>query len=459
MIRDYKDNPTMQSLCREYRANNQIEPEMYKRYRVKRGLRNADGTGVMAGLTRICNVHGYLIDDGEKIPDEGRLTYRGYDINDIVNGCIQENRFGFEEVVWLLLFGRLPTREQLDGFCRLLYENRELPEYFVEDMIMKAPSRNIMNKLGRGVLALYSYDDNPDDPSLENNMRQSIQLVAQLPTIMTYAYQTKRRHYDRQSMFLHPMDSNHHTAESILNALRPDRQFTDEEAKLLDLCMMIHAEHGGGNNSTFAARVLSSSGTDIYSAMAGAIGSLKGPRHGGANHRVMMMMDDLMAHVSNWESDDEVASYLERIVRREVGDHSGLIYGIGHAVYTLSDPRATILKQKAYALAQGTEMEPKFRLFQRVEKLAPEVFYRTKGDAKIVSANVDFYSGLVYQMLGIPSDLFTPMFAVSRIAGWCAHRMEEMLTGGRIMRPAYRSVVAPAEYVPINARHQEHERG
>ena len=283
-------------------------------------------------------------------------------------------------------------------------------------------------------------------------MRQSIQLVAQLPTIMAYAYQTKRRHFDHESMFLHPIDPRHHTAESILNALRPDRKFTDEEAKLLDLCMMIHAEHGGGNNSTFTARVLSSSGTDIYSTIAGAIGSLKGPKHGGANHRVMMMMEDLMDHVENWESDDEVASYLERIVRREVGDHSGLIYGIGHAVYTLSDPRATILKEKASALAEGTEMEAKFRLFQRVERLAPEVFYRTKGDAKVVCANVDFYSGLVYQMLGIPADLFTPLFAVSRIAGWCAHRMEEMMTGGRIMRPAYRAVAPGAEYVPLENR-------
>lgn len=447
-----KENLTLQDLCREYRANNQIKPEMYKKYRVKRGLRNEDGTGVMAGLTRICNVHGYLIDDGEKIPDQGRLTYRGYDLNDIVNSCLQENRFGFEEVVWLLLFGKLPTRDQLEEFGQLLFENRELPEYFVEDMIMKAPSRNIMNKLGRAVLVLYSYDDNPDDPSLENNMRQSIQLVAQLPTIMTYAYQTKRRHFDHESMFLHPIDPRHHTAESILNALRPDRKFTDEEAKLLDLCMMIHAEHGGGNNSTFTARVLSSSGTDIYSTIAGAIGSLKGPKHGGANHRVMMMMEDLMDHVENWESDDEVASYLERIVRREVGDHSGLIYGIGHAVYTLSDPRATILKEKASALAEGTEMEAKFRLFQRVERLAPEVFYRTKGDAKVVCANVDFYSGLVYQMLGIPADLFTPLFAVSRIAGWCAHRMEEMMTGGRIMRPAYRAVAPGAEYVPLENR-------
>lgn len=296
------------ALCEEFRANNQIPPEKFDLYQVKRGLRNPDGTGVMAGLTLICNVHGYLIDDAERIPDKGILTYRGINVEDIVEGCRRENRFGFEEVAWLLLFGKQPTRSQLEGFSKLLNSCRELPEYFAEDMIIKAPSRNIMNKLGRSVLALYSYDDNPDDPSLENNMRQAIQLIARLPTIMTYAYQVKRRHFDRQSMFFHPLDPNHSTAEAILNAIRPDRVFTDEEAKLLDLCMILHAEHGGGNNSTFTTRVLSSTGTDIYSAISAAIGSLKGPRHGGANHRVMMMMDDLMGHVktgratTKWEA-------------------------------------------------------------------------------------------------------------------------------------------------------------
>ena len=319
-------------------------------------------------------------------------------------------------------------------------------------MIIKAPSRNIMNKLGRSVLALYSYDDNPDDPSLENNMRQAIQLIARLPTIMTYAYQVKRRHFDRQSMFFHPLDPNHSTAEAILNAIRPDRVFTDEEAKLLDLCMILHAEHGGGNNSTFTTRVLSSTGTDIYSAISAAIGSLKGPRHGGANHRVMMMMDDLMGHVKNWESDDEVGSYLEKIVRKEAGDRSGLIYGMGHAVYTLSDPRAVILKENARKMAEEHGMLRKFELFERVEKLSPDVFAKVKNDRKVISANVDFYSGLVYEMLGIPSDLYTPMFAVSRIAGWCAHRIEEMETCGRIMRPAYRSLTHEKQYIPIDER-------
>jgi citrate synthase len=444
----------LETLCDEFRANNRIAPENFDLYQVKRGLRNPDGTGVMAGLTLICNVHGYLIDDGERVPDVGKLTYRGIDINDIVNGCAAENRFGYEEVAWLLLFGKQPTRSQLENFRRVLSGYRELPEYFAEDMIIKAPSKNVMNKLARSVLALYSYDGNPDDPSLENNMRQAIQLIARLPTIMTYAYQVKRRHFDKQSMYFHPIDPEQSTAESILNAIRPDRVFTDEEAKLLDICLMLHAEHGGGNNSTFTARVLSSTGTDIYSAVSAAIGSLKGPRHGGANHRVMMMMDDLMEHVKDWEDEDEVCRYLEKILHGEAGDHSGLIYGVGHAVYTLSDPRAVILKEKAAALAKEKNMEKKFELFKRVERLSPRVFAKVTGKTKVISANVDFYSGLVYEMLGIPSDLYTPLFAISRIAGWCAHRIEEMETCGRIMRPAYRSLSKSVPYVPIDRREE-----
>lgn len=442
----------LKSLCDEYRANNRISPDKFDLYNVKRGLRNPDGTGVLAGLTLICNVHGYLIADSERVPDKGKLTYRGIDLNDIVDGCVRENRFGYEEVAWLLLFGKQPTRGQLDRFCKVLNSYRELPEYFAEDMIIKAPSRNVMNKLARSVLALYSYDDNPDDPSLENNMRQSIQLIARLPTVMTYAYQVKRRHFDKKSMYFHPIDPTQSTAESILNAIRPDRVFTDEEAKLLDICMMIHAEHGGGNNSTFTTRVLSSTGTDIYSTIAAAIGSLKGPRHGGANHRVMMMMRELMANVKDWEDEDEVSAYLEKILRGEACDHTGLIYGIGHAVYTLSDPRAVILKKRAAKLAQERGMLDEFRLFERVEKLAPRVFAKVTGKKKVMCANVDFYSGLVYKMLNIPPDLYTPLFAVSRIAGWCAHRMEEMTTCGRIIRPAYRSLTKNVPYVPIGER-------
>ncbi|MBE6830597.1 MAG: citrate synthase, partial [Ruminococcaceae bacterium] len=312
--------------------------------------------------------------------------------------------------------------------------------------------KNIMNKLARSVLALYSYDDNPDDTSLQNNMRQAIQLIARMPTIMTYAYQVKRRHFDKQSMYFHPIDPSHSTAQAILNAIRPDRMFTDEEAKLLDLCLILHAEHGGGNNSTFTARVLSSTGTDIYSSIAAAIGSLKGPKHGGANHRVMMMMNEIMENVHNWEDETELGNYLEKIVRGEACDRSGLIYGMGHAVYTLSDPRAVILKTKARKMAEERDMLQKFELFERVEKLAPAAFSKVKGEMKVISANVDFYSGLVYEMLGIPSDLFTPLFAISRIAGWCAHRIEEMETCGRIMRPAYRSLSKSKPYISLDKR-------
>ena len=386
-------------LCEEFRKNNHIEPAQFEQYQVKRGLRNPDGTGVMAGLTHICNVHGYLIADGEKIPDEGRLTYRGINVKDIVDGCTRENRFGYEEVAWLLLFGTQPTREQLEKFNRILSSYRELPEYFAEDMIIKAPSKDIMNKLGRSVLALYSYDSNPDETSLENIMRQSISLIARMPTIMTYAYQVKRRHYDKKSMYFHPIKPEHSTAESILRSIRPDKKFNDEEAKLLDLLMIIHAEHGGGNNSTFTTRVLSSSGTDTYAAISAAIGSLKGPKHGGANHRVMQMMECVKEKVKDWKDEDEVEAFLEKIVRKEEGDHSGLIYGQGHAIYTLSDPRAVILKTHAQRLAKEKGMDDEFALYQLVEKLAPKAFLNVKGDKKLISDNVDFYSVLVYKMM------------------------------------------------------------
>ena len=447
-----ENSTTIQDLCEEYRQNNQITRAEYEKNRVKRGLRNEDGTGVMAGLTHVCNVHGYLINDGDKVPDAGRLTYRGIDINEIVAGCEQEDRFGFEEVVWLLIFGRLPNRGQFSRMCGLLYENRELPEYFAEDMILKAPSQNIMNKLARSVLALYSYDDDPDDLSLENNMRQSISLIARMPSIMSYAYQVKRRHFDKESMFFHPYEEGHCTAEAILNSLRPDRQFTHEEARLLDLCMILHAEHGGGNNSTFTTRVLTSAGTDIYSAIGAAVGSLKGFRHGGANHRVRMMMKEVENFVKDWQDEDEVQACLEKILRGELGDGSGLIYGMGHAIYTLSDPRAVILREKAREMAAQKGFDKRLSLYELVEKLSPQAFLKVTGNEKVLSANVDFYSGIVYEMLGIPEDLFTPIFAVSRIAGWCAHRIEELTTGGRIMRPAYRALPVRQKYLPLSER-------
>lgn len=450
------DTDSLSSLCEELLKNNRISPEAYTRFDVKRGLRNADGTGVMAGLTRICSVEGYYIDDGERVPKEGRLIYRGIDMNEIVDNCIAENRFGFEEVAWLLLFGDLPTQKQLDRFCELLSECRELPDEFIEDMIMKAPSPDIMNKVARSVLALYSFDQNPDDTSVENVLRQSIQLIAQIPSIMAYAYQVKRRVYDHKSMFIHQNKKSLKTAESILHSIRADRKFTDEEAKLLDLCMIIHAEHGGGNNSTFATRCITSSGTDTYSAIAAGIGSLKGPKHGGANIKVHKMVEDMKVHVSDPTNEGQVADYLAKVIQKKAGDGSGLIYGMGHAVYTLSDPRAVILKRSAREYAKKCGFEADFRTLELIEELTPELFAKYKGEKKKICANVDLYSGLIYDMLKIPQELFTPLFMSSRIAGWSAHRIEELTGGGRIMRPAYKSVSLPRRFVPMAERVDNH---
>ena len=445
-------NETLKRLCDEFKKYNQIRPELFETYHVKRGLRNEDGTGVMAGLTLICNVHGYLINEGEKMPIPGELIYRGINVKDLVRGCADDNRFGFEEVIWLLLFGHLPTTAQLDKFKAVLAECRELPPYFAEDVLMKSASSNIMNMMGRSVLSLYTYDDDPENDSMENLLRQSIELIAKMPTIMVHAYQVKRRNFDHESMFFHPLERSHSTAESILATMRPDRKFTDEEAKLLDLCLMLHAEHGGGNNSTFSCRSLSSTGTDTYSAISAAIGSLKGPRHGGANIKVMEMMECIQKGVKNWEDDGEVAAFLEKILRREAGDGSGLIYGMGHAVYTISDPRAIILKENARKLAEKSELLPEFRLIEAVERLTPAVMNRFRGENRTLCANVDLYSGMVYRLLGIPPELFTPLFAVARIPGWCAHRIEEITTGKRIMRPAYKAVASVQPYLPLAER-------
>ncbi len=442
----------IKNLCEQIRKYNYIAPSDYDRFNIKRGLRNSDGTGVMAGITGVCTVEGYYMSDGEKLPKEGKLLFRGIDMEDIVNACITEDRFGFEEVVYLLLFGSLPTKEQLDNFCGILSSCRELPEDFIEDMIMKAPSPNIMNKLSRAVLALYSYDSNPDDTSIENVLRQCIHLIAQIPAIMVYAYQVKRRHYYRKSMYIHQMKPEHRTAETILRSIRADKTFTDREAKLLDVCLMLHAEHGGGNNSTFASRVLTSSGTDTYASTAASIGSLKGPKHGGANIKVSEMVEQIKAGVNDITNEGQVADFLNKIMHKEAGDGSGLIYGMGHAVYTLSDPRAKILKQKAAEFAVNTEFEDEFILLSLIEQLTPEIFNSNKPQKKAMCANVDLYSGLVYKMLDIPPDLFTPIFTIARIAGWSAHRMEELLTGGKIIRPAYKSSNARNIYTPINNR-------
>lgn len=439
-------------LCSNLSENAKIDPKLYDKFYVKRGLRNKDGTGVVAGISKICNVHGYIVNEGDVEPIPGELVYRGYSISDLVANVEREDRFGFEEIAYLLLTGSLPKKEYLEAFTEHLAERRELPPGFVVDMILKAPSKNVMNKLGRSVLALYSYDENCEDKSIANEMRIASELIAKLPVIMVNAYQSKKSQYENKSMIMHPLIKEQNTAETILSLMRMDRSFTKEEAQLLDTMLMLHAEHGGGNNSTFTCRVLTSSGTDAYSAYSAAIGSLKGPKHGGANIKVMNMLEDFKSNVKNWEDEGQVADHMRKVLRKEANDGSGLIYGMGHAVYTLSDPRAVILKRKAFSLAEGKEIEAEFRLLDTIERLTPELFKEIKGNDKNVCANVDMYSGLVYKMLNIPADLYTPLFAVSRMVGWAAHRMEELMTGGRIIRPAYKAVAKPREYVPIDER-------
>lgn len=442
----------LSSLCGELGKNNSINPRDFERYQVKRGLRNSDGTGVMAGLTRICSVEGYYILDGERFPKEGKLLYRGYDIKDIINNCVKENRYGFEEVVWLLIFGSLPNRSQLESIMEVFGECRVLPDEFIEDVIMKHPSKDIMNKMARCLMNLYSFDENPDDISIPNVLRQSLQLISQMPTIMNSAYQVKRRAYYNKTMFLHPIRKDLTTAEYILHQLRGNKQFTQEEAHLLDICLMLHADHGGGNNSTFSTRVLTSSGTDTYSAITAGLGSLKGPRHGGANIKVAKQMEDIMQSVPDSTDESQVKDYLVKILNKEAGDGSGLIYGMGHAVYTMSDPRATILKASAKKLAYEHGFEKEFKTLENIETLTPEVFSEVRGVDKVMCANVDLYSGLVYRVLGIPEDLYTPLFATARIAGWCSHRLEELTSSSKIIRPAYKSVSRSRGYTPIEKR-------
>ncbi len=431
---------------------NQVDPAEYERYNVKRGLRNLDGTGVLVGLTEIGDVHGYIMDEGERVPVEGRLRYRGIDVRDIVSGFQSAGRKGFEEVVYLLLFGELPNATSLEQFSETLGGLRTLPDNFTEDMILKAPSSNIMNKLARSVLSYYSFDENAEDESLTNVLRQSITLIAALPTMTAYAFQAKSHYYDEQSLVIHSPNTEIGTAENLLHMIRANSEYSELEAALLDLCLVLHAEHGGGNNSAFTIHVVSSSSTDTYSAVAAAIGSLKGARHGGANIKVVEMMDDIKANVKDWTSEREVAAYIEKIISKKAFDGSGLVYGMGHAVYTLSDPRAVLLKSRAAELAREKDMQPEMRLYELVETLTPEIFERVKGSSKLIAPNVDFYSGFVYSMLGIPRELFTPIFAISRIAGWCAHRVEEILVGGRIIRPAYKCVVPPKPYQPLEER-------
>jgi citrate synthase len=447
-----KNNSTFEHCVEIARAANTVPVGAFDSYRVKRGLREMDGTGVMAGVTNIGNAHGYVVYEGEKLADDGKLEYRGMDMTSLIDGFSAEKRFGFEECVYLLLFGRLPSPQELSDFCDLLTEKRRLPLGFTENILMKAPSPSIMNKMAMSVLALYAYDDNPDDTSLENMLRQSIEIIARLPVIAANSYRVYRTYFHGKSLNLHVPKDGLSTAENFLRISRSSKMFTEEEAHLLDLCMVIQAEHGGGNNSTFSCRVLSSSGTDTYSAISAAIGSLKGPLHGGANIKVQEMFDCIKPLVRDVDDDDEVRSVLGRVLDREVGDGSGKIYGMGHAIYTKSDPRAIVLKKYAEDLAVKKGYGEDFRLLQAIERVTPELFCERKGINKAMCANVDLYSGLVYRMLGIPPEMYTPLFAIARVSGWCAHRIEETQTANRIIRPAYKCIAKPQQYISLNER-------
>ena len=436
----------------EIAGNDYIDAGLYGKFSVKRGLRNDDGTGVLVGLTRVGDVHGYIVDEGEKVAIPGKLYYRGIDVEEIALEAAKQNRFCFEETIYLLLFGKQPNQKQLEDFNKLIGESRPLPKNFVEDVIMRAPSRNIMNKLSSSILALYPYDDDPENQDPENILRQCVELIARFPTIAAYSYMSKKHYFDRESLVIHPPEPSLTSAETLLALIRQDKEYTQYEAQLLDLALVLHAEHGGGNNSTFTVHVVSSSDTDTYSTIAAAIGSLKGFKHGGANAKVIGMMDDIMKNVKDWESEKEVSAYLEKILKGEAYDGTRLIYGQGHAVYTVTDPRATLLRDKAKALAEEKGLIKEFNLHCLIERLVPTVFKKVKGSDKEICTNVDFYSGFVYKMLGIPEELNTPIFAVSRIAGWCAHRLEEIIAGGRIIRPAYKCVQPRLHYTSVGNR-------
>ena len=429
-----------------------IGEHLYRKYDVKRGLRDVNGDGVLAGLTEISDIVSFSRDEnGQKQPCKGELYYRGINIEDIVKGFVRENRFGFEETAYLLLFGQLPDAPELEAFTAILSGFRTLPKGFVRDIIMKAPSADMMNVLARSVLTLYSYDKHPDDISIPNVLRQCIQLIALFPLLSVYGYQAYTHYHSGGSLFIHKPDPKLSTAENILHMLRPDNKFTPLEAKILDLCLVLHAEHGGGNNSSFTTHVVSSSGTDTYSTVCASLGSLKGPRHGGANIRVVRMFEDMKANLPD-RSDGAVRDYLKKLLNREAFDRSGLIYGMGHAVYSLSDPRAEIMRSFVGKLAEENGYTEDFALYQKVERLAPEIIADKRKIYKGVSANVDFYSGLVYSMLKLPVELYTPIFAVSRIVGWSAHRIEEISNNGKIIRPGYRCVAERKEYRPIGER-------
>lgn len=432
--------------------NGAIDPELYGKYDVKRGLRDINGKGVLAGLTEISEVCSSAVIDGVSVPCDGKLYYRGIDIEDIVKGFVTEKRFGFEETVYLLLFGKLPKKEELSDFCALLAKYRTLPTSFVRDIILKAPSADIMNALARSVLTLFEYDDNASDTSIPNVLRQCLELIALFPLLSVYGYQAYSHYHDGNSLYIHAPKAELSTAENILYTLRPDSSYTELEAKILDIALVLHAEHGGGNNSTFTTHVVTSSGTDTYSAIAAAIGSLKGPKHGGANIKVVRMFEDMKKTVKNWESEEEVSEYLKKLLRKEAFDKAGLIYGMGHAVYSLSDPRANIFKKFVKSLSEEKGRTEEYMLYSMVERLAPKIIGEERKIYKGVSANIDFYSGFVYSMLNLPLELYTPIFAIARIAGWSAHRIEELISAGKIIRPAYKAVADRVPYTKINER-------
>ena len=447
-----KVTPEIEALTKICQDNSKMDVSLYGKYDVKRGLRDINGKGVLAGLTQISNIVSSKIVDGKSVPCDGELYYRGINIEDLTKGFLEDKRFGFEEATYLLLFGNLPTGQELKDFSRILANQRCLPRNFVRDVIMKAPSKDMMNTLSRSVLTLYSYDSNPEDISLPNVLRQCMNLISIFPMLSVYGYQAHRHYNQNKSLYIHNPKKELSTAENILRMLRPDKKYTPFEATILDLALVLHMEHGGGNNSTFTTHVVSSSGTDTYSAIAAALGSLKGPKHGGANIKVVSMFDDMKKQVRDWTDEEEVSEYLRKLLHKEAFDRRGLIYGMGHAVYSISDPRARIFKQFVEKLAEEKGRMKDFRLYEMVERLSPVIIGQERHIYKGVSANVDFYSGFVYSMLELPLELYTPMFAIARIVGWSAHRMEELINTDKIIRPAYKNVLEEQTYLPLSER-------
>ena len=447
-----KVTPEMEALTNICVSNSKMDISLYGKYDVKRGLRDINGKGVLAGLTQVSSIFSTEEVDGKSVPCDGRLYYRGYDIHDLTDGFLKEQRYGFEDVAYLLWFGQLPTSEELDGFKKILAEQRSLPRNFVRDVVMKAPSKDMMNTLSRSVLTLYSYDANADDTSLPNVLRQCLNLISVFPMLSVYGYHAYNHYIKGKSLYIHNPDPTLSVAENILRMLRPDKKYTHLEAQILDLALVLHMEHGGGNNSTFTTHVVTSSGTDTYSVVAAALGSLKGPKHGGANIKVVKMFNDMRKEVKDWTDEEEVGNYLRRLLHKEAFDKKGLIYGMGHAVYSISDPRAEIFKRFVQQLAHEKGRDKDFALYSMVEQLAPKIIGEERHIYKGVSANVDFYSGFVYSMLDLPVEMFTPMFAIARIVGWSAHRLEELINMDKIIRPAYKSVKETEEYSGLYER-------